>query len=77
MPSTNKTKKELDHIFFNLFELYRKYEEDWSEEHLVFMSILSHIASKYGTDAIALLSREELRETIAKARAFLNAFVTM
>ena len=66
MPSTDQTKKELDHIFFNLFELDQEDEEDWNEENLVFMSVLSDIASKHRTYDIALLSHEELRGIIAK-----------
>ena len=64
MPSPDQTKKELDHIFLNLFDLGPWDEEDWKEEHLVFMEILTEMALKHGIGAIVLLSREELREIL-------------
>ena len=45
MPSPNQTKKEIDHMFFNLFELDLEDEEDSNEELLIFMSVLSDIDS--------------------------------
>ena len=57
MPSPDQTKKELDHIFFKLLWLDPEDEEDWNEEHLIFIKILSGMASKHGIEAIVLLSR--------------------
>ena len=36
----------MDHIFFNLFALDPEEEEDSNEEELIFMSVLSYVASK-------------------------------
>ena len=52
MPSSDQTKKELDHVFFNLFELDPLDEEDWNEEHLIFIKILSDMVSKHWIGAI-------------------------
>ena len=68
MPFPDQTKKELDHIFFNLFELCPWDEECWNEDHFIFISFLSDVAWKYGTCAIALLSYEKLRKVIAKPK---------
>ena len=62
MISTDHTKKEIDHIFFKLFELDPKDEEDWNEEHLVFISVLRDATSKHGAHTIDLLCYEEIRE---------------
>ena len=72
MPSTGQTNKELDHIFFNLFWLDPEYEEDWNEENLIFMKILSDVASKHVTCAIVLLSHEELSEILRKIKSKAN-----
>ena len=58
MPSPNQKEKEIDHIFFNLFELDLEYEED-----SIFMIVLNDIASKHGTDATSILPHEDLRIT--------------
>ena len=55
MPSPNQTKKEMCRIFFNIFELDPKDEDD-----SIFTSILSRKLSQDGTDAAVLLSYEEL-----------------
>ena len=64
MPSPDQTKKELDHIFLNLFELDPWDEEDWEEKHLIFMEILNEMALKRGTGAIVLMSHEALHEIL-------------
>ena len=69
MPSPDQVKKKLDSIFFNLFELDPWGEEDLNEEHLIFMKILSSMASKHGTNAIDLLSCEELRKNLRGIKA--------
>ena len=56
MPSPNQTGKEINHLFFNLLELY---PED--EEESIFMGVLSKIASKHGMYLINILSYEDLR----------------
>ena len=56
MPYPNQIEKEIDHMFFNLLELN---PED--EEGLIFMSVLSVIASKYGTCTIDLFPYEDFR----------------
>ena len=60
MPSTDQTKKEIDHIFFTLFKLDPdpEDEEDWNEERFVFMSVLSDTASKHWADAIVIFHEE-------------------
>ena len=55
--STSYTKKEMDHIFFNLFGLDREEEEDSS-----FARILTRKWSKDGIDAMVLLPWKEIRE---------------
>ena len=72
MASPDQTKKELDHIFLNLFELDPWDEEDWEEKHLIFMEILSEMALKHGIGAIVLLSHEELREILREVQAKAN-----
>ena len=69
IPSPDQTKKELDHVFLNLFELDPWDEEDWEENHLIFMEILSEMALKHGIGAIVLLSHEELREILREVQA--------
>ena len=69
MPSPDQIKKELDHIFLNLFESDPWDEEDWNEKHLIFMEILSEMALKHGIGAIVLLSHEELREILREVQA--------
>ena len=69
MPSPDQRNKELDHIFFNLFELDPLDEVDWNENHLIFMDVLSEMALKHGTCAIVLLSHEELREILHEIKA--------
>ena len=69
MPSPDQTKKELDHIFLNLFELDPWDEEDWEENHLIFIEILSEMALKHGIGAIVLLSHEELMEILREVQA--------
>ena len=69
MPSPDQTKKELDHVFINLFELGPWDKEDWKEDHLIFIEILREIALKHGIDAIVILSHEELREILHEIQA--------
>ena len=73
MPSPDQTKKELDHIFLNLLELDPWDEEDWNENHLIFIEILSEMALKHGIGAIVLLSHEELREILREVQAKANS----
>ena len=61
MPLPNKTEKEMDHIFFNLFKLDPEDEEDSNEEDSSFMSILNDTSPKYGINTISLLPCEDLR----------------
>ena len=49
MPSPNQANNEMDHIFFNLFELDSEEEKYWNEENLITMSVLSGMDSKHGT----------------------------
>ena len=72
MPSPDQTKKELDHIFLNLFDLGPWDEEDWKEEHLIFIEILSEMALKHGIGAIVLLSHEELDKILHEVQAKAN-----
>ena len=63
MPEPNQMEKEMDHIFFSLFETDLEDEKDSNEEDLTLMSILSEIDSKHGTDTMSLLLYEDLRST--------------
>ena len=63
MPSLNQIEKEMDHVFFNIFELNLEDEEYSNEEGLIFMSVLSDIALKHGRYTIYLLPYEYLRST--------------
>ena len=57
MPSPNQTKKKMDHIFFNLFELDPEDEDD-----SIFGRILIIKWSKDGTNDMVLLPCKELIE---------------
>ena len=72
MPSPDQTKKELDLILLNFFELGPYDEEDWKEDHLIFMEILSEMTLTSGICAIVLLSHEELREILREIKAKAN-----
>ena len=61
MPSPNRTKKEMDRIFFNLFELDPKDEND-----LIFARILRRKCSKDGTCAMVIFPWKEVREMQGK-----------
>ena len=56
MPLSNQIKKETNHVFFSLLEL-----DPEGKEESTFMSVLSDIASKHGTDVIDLSPYEETR----------------
>ena len=56
-------------MFFKLFWLDIEDEEDWNEEHLIFIKILNDMTSKHGTDAIVILSHEELRKILRETKA--------
>ena len=49
---------QMDHIFFNIFELNPEDEEDSNEEDLIFMSFLSDISSKHGIYTMSLFPKK-------------------
>ena len=55
MHSPNQIVKDMNHAFFDLIEL-----DPEDEEEKMFMSVLCDTTSEHGTDAIALLSCEDL-----------------
>ena len=69
MPSPDQKKKELDLIFFNLLWLDPEEEECWNEEYLIFIKIISDMASKHRIEAIVLLSHEEIRKILSEIKA--------
>ena len=62
----DQIEKEMNHLFFNLIELDPEDEEEW-----IFTSVLNDIASKRGSDDIALLYHEDLHSTGAIISLFL------
>ena len=56
MPSPNQKEKDMDHVFFNIFDLCLENEVD-----SIFMGVLNDIDSNHGTDTIDLFTREDIR----------------
>ena len=57
MPSTNQVEREINHLFFKIFEL-----DPEEEVKSIFTSILTKKLSKDGVDAMILFSYEKLLE---------------